>query len=86
MTHLGMSSGRAGSVGIIIAIKAIRHIWSATLTISTGGSVIDRHTIQAVEPISSAHSQYYQIDSLPPESTQIVSEPIISSTHAHSIP
>lgn len=31
MTHLGMSSGFAGSVGIIIAIKAIRHMWSEML-------------------------------------------------------
>jgi hypothetical protein len=34
MTHLGMFSGLAGSVGIIMAINAIRHIWSATLDIS----------------------------------------------------
>jgi len=34
MTHLGMFKGRAGSVGIIMAIKAILHIWSATLHIS----------------------------------------------------
>lgn len=77
MTHLGISSGRAGSVGIIIAIKAIRHIWSATLIISTDSDIC-RHTILAVAPISSAHSQHSRINLLPPESTQIVSEPIIS--------
>jgi hypothetical protein len=80
MTHLGISSGRAGSVGIIIAIKAIRHIWSATLIISTNREIY-RHTIQAVAPISLAHSQHSRINLLPPESTQIVSEPIISLTH-----
>lgn len=31
MTQRGMSSGREGSVGIIIAIRAIRHIWSEIL-------------------------------------------------------
>jgi hypothetical protein len=82
MTHLGMFSGRAGSVGIIIAIKAIRHIWSATLTISTGDNTSGGHTIQAVAPNSSALAQYSRMNLLPPESTQIVSGPIISYTHA----
>jgi len=58
MTHLGISSGRAGSVGIIIAIKAIRHIWSATLTVSMECELC-RPTIQAVAPVSSAQLQTF---------------------------